>query len=179
MKPVLTIHEVNDDIFNLPLHEYILTFDDGLYTQYMYIDQLLDIDTPKYFFISTNIVAKPTTVQSTEYIKCHDAHNKFFHEGCLDHYMNWSQIKEIGAYDNCTIGGHGHGHKFNFAGKSDIIKDITQMMSAFTEQNISIKDYAFPYNNTNLTYKEVLKKLGVRQFFSDERKDINEINFCR
>ena len=30
MKPVLMIHEMREEFFDLPLHEYILTFDDGL-----------------------------------------------------------------------------------------------------------------------------------------------------
>ena len=34
MKPVLMLHEFKEEFLDLPLENYILTFDDGLYTQY-------------------------------------------------------------------------------------------------------------------------------------------------
>ena len=53
MKPVLMIHEVDESIFNKPLEDFVLTFDDGLYSQYKFIEAIDAIDTDKIFFIST------------------------------------------------------------------------------------------------------------------------------
>ena len=56
MKPILIIHEFEERFFDLPLDQYILTFDDGLYTQYVFLEELKKIKTKKYFFISSGIV---------------------------------------------------------------------------------------------------------------------------
>ena len=94
-KHVLMIHEVGEWLFDLPLQSYTLTFDDGLYTQYHYLKRLIKIDTDKIFFISTNIVADATTTQSSEYITCDKAHEKYRLADDRSNYMNWKQIKEI------------------------------------------------------------------------------------
>lgn len=111
---VVEIHEMNDEtirkILSLPKKDLVLTFDDGLYTQYKYLDDLLSIHVPKYFFISTNIVCSRFTEQSKEYIHCADAHKKAF-SGNKENYMTWSQIKTIEKMSNCFIGGHSHFHK--------------------------------------------------------------------
>ena len=129
MKPILMIHEVREEMFNLPLHDYILTFDDGLYTQYIYFDRIKQIDTEKIFFISTGIVADELMEQSSQFIECHKAHEWFFTTGDAKHYMNWSQIKEIHNTDRCTIGGHGHTHKR--MGIKNIISDVRSMLNIF------------------------------------------------
>ena len=56
-KPVLMIHEFSEFMLSLPLEDYILTFDDGLYTQYIHFDKIRELNTDKIFFISTGIVA--------------------------------------------------------------------------------------------------------------------------
>jgi len=48
-KKVLMIHEVTENLFNLPLENYILTFDDGLYSQYYHFKHFESIDTEKIF----------------------------------------------------------------------------------------------------------------------------------
>ena len=78
MKPILMIHEFKEEFFDLPLEEYILTFDDGLYTQYVFLEELKNIKTKKYFFISSDIVCPENIEQNDEYITCNEAHKKAF-----------------------------------------------------------------------------------------------------
>ena len=49
------IHEFKEEFLNLPLENYTLTFDDGLYTQYKFFNEIKKIKTNKFFFISSNI----------------------------------------------------------------------------------------------------------------------------
>jgi hypothetical protein len=69
MKPILMIHEIRDWMFDLPLHNYVLTFDDGLYSQYYFLDKFKTIDTEKIFFISTGILCDENEIQSTTFPK--------------------------------------------------------------------------------------------------------------
>ena len=74
MKPILMIHEFKDTFLNLPLEDYILTFDDGLYTQYKFFNEIKKIKTEKYFFISSGIICPEYENQDDEYIM-----EKIFH----------------------------------------------------------------------------------------------------
>ena len=52
MKPILMIHEFKEDFLNLNLEDYILTFDDGLYTQYLFFQERVDC------FLKPCVIAK-------------------------------------------------------------------------------------------------------------------------
>ena len=92
---IVMIHEVTDDVLNVNLSNFdILTFDDGLYTQYIHLNHFLQYNKPMYFFISTGIVCPDNVIQSTEPIHCEDAHEKS-RNGNLENYMNWKQIQTI------------------------------------------------------------------------------------
>lgn len=173
MKPVLMIHEVTDWMFELPLHEYTLTFDDGLYTQYVYFDKIKNINTDKIFFISTGSVATDQTEQTDEFIKCHEAHVKLFKTHDLSHYMNWSQIKEIFTYPRCEIGAHSHMHK-RHAG-SNIIHDTKLMMKHFNNNNLTPTSFCFPYNDESVVYRCLLEQYGFTDFYGRERIDIYDL----
>ena len=114
MKPVLMIHEFEEKFLDLPLEKYILTFDDGLYSQYRFLEELKKIKTEKYFFISSNIICPENQKQNDESICCEKAHIKAFNKNYIN-YMKWSQIKEIDKVDNCFIGCHGHSHDIKTA----------------------------------------------------------------
>jgi len=178
-KKVLEIHQVNDDLFNLPLEDYILTFDDGLYTQYKYIDKLAEINTRKIFFISTGIVCHPLCVQEKGYTQCDTAHEYFFRTGFAKHYMTWSQIREISKIPNCEIGGHSHFHKdikiMNPKNKMRFLnRDTKCMREAFVDELGYVpKSFCFPYNYTETLYNCILQKAGFIEFFGDERLSLD------
>lgn len=183
-KKVLMIHEVREWMFDLPLHEYVLTFDDGLYGQYYYLDKFLEVDTEKYFFISTEIVCPEELGQSQEFPDCREAHQHFFQSGSKEHYMKWSQIKQIAQSAKCFIGGHSHSHRRRGQEKisslyADLITDTEKMFSEFEKHQIQIDSFCFPYNEEHLLYRELLKKKGIKKFFGNERVAIENLKSIR
>ena len=167
------LHEIEDNMFDYPLQDYILTFDDGLYTQYIHFDKIKKIDTEKIFFINTGIVASEQTDQSDEYIKCHLAHNKLFKTGDLSHYMNWSQIQEIGRDPQCEIGAHSHMHVRHTG--FNTIRDTKLMMKCFSDKNFNPERFCFPYNDDNEVYKCILRQHGFTKFYGMNRVDIHDL----
>lgn len=184
MKTIIEIHEVNIDtikkIVDLDLENTILTFDDGLQSQYQFIDDLLALDVPKYFFISTDIVLDKFENQSSEYITCTEAHKKAFN-GNKENYMTWSQIKTISKLPRCKIGGHSHKHKlYPVSPLKDLYKNLSedtqQMLKTFKKHNIKIDSFCFPYNEDyDDIYRIILAKEGINHFFGRDRIKIEEI----
>lgn len=174
MKPVLMIHEVDEKIFQLPLSNYILTFDDGLYSQYHYLPKLLEIDTEKIFFISSNIICEEK--QSTEIISCVDAHNKAFNNN-YENFMTLEQIKEIQKLPKTCIGAHSHSHiNLNTFKKLSekivhIVKDTEQMIQWFKfNLGFTPTKFCYPYNNDcNGVYTSILRKFKFTEFYGQER----------
>ena len=174
------IHEFREEFLNLPLENYILTFDDGLYSQYHFWSEIEKIPTKKIFFISSNIVCD--TEQSLEFPVCRDAHQKAF-SGNKEDYMNLQQIKHLLDYDDVEIGGHSHEHKRlnNFTSlfdKVEHIKQDTEKMMKWFQQNLNHtpRSFCFPYNeNLDGMYNALLKKYGFTDFYGKERTAIESI----
>lgn len=164
---ILEIHEITPEMLSHDLsHIDIFTFDDGLYSQYLYYKEFLKYNKPLIFFISTNIVCQENYEQNTKTIKSSIAHSKAF-SGDYSYFMKWSQIKKLSTEKNCYIGGHSHLHempdmkcKFSEQLKKDK-KDIKNMLSEFDKHNIQIKYFIFPYNIEILSYSLLLKKIGI------------------
>lgn len=180
-KPIVMIHEVHDWMLGLDLSQYIITFDDGLYTQYKHLKHFLNFKTEKYFFVSTNIVNPIFTEQENDVIACSTAHKDFFTTGNTAPYMNWDQIREIAQSPNCFIGGHSHEHK-DLRGNKDLKivyehlkNDTNKMLETFQREGIRVDSFCFPYNYEAPLYKEILKKEGIRTFFGKERIAIEEL----
>tara|TARA_R110000787_G_scaffold15338_5_gene47363 strand:+ start:13459 stop:13989 length:531 start_codon:yes stop_codon:yes gene_type:complete len=176
MKPVLMLHEFKEEFLDLPLENYILTFDDGLYTQYKFLDNIKKIKTKKYFFISSGIVCPEYIDQNNEYISCVEAHNKAF-KGNFSNYMKWSQINEINQIENCFIGCHSHYHKLKTADCVECIIDDNKQMSFEFIKNLDFipDNFCFPYNYETPLYREILNLKGFKNFYGSERIDISEI----
>lgn len=176
-KKVLMIHEIRDWMFDLPLEDYILTFDDGLYSQYYYLEEFKKINTQKIFFISTNIICPPDQKQSSLFPHCDVAHEDFFSNGNSSNYMTWEQIKKIANTPLCTIGGHSHNHNVYHNLKiselyKELMNDTTTMLESFKNHGIEIKDFCFPYNNQYVLYAEILKKFNIQNLYGKERMAI-------
>ena len=170
MKDVLMIHELSQEMFELPLEDYILTFDDGLYTQYKYLEQLKALDTPKIFFISSNLVRGQADPLNDEFIACGDAHKKAFN-GNLENYMSWDEILEIHNTENCEIGGHGHDHLKLWDIKStrdrynSISEDTKMMVKTFKGKGIKLDSFCFPYNYEDPLLSGVVKRHKITNIF--------------
>lgn len=177
MKPVLMIHEVDEKLFDFPLEDYTLTFDDGLYSQYYYWPQIKNINTEKYFFISSNIYCRDQK-QSLDFPECQIAHKKA-RQGNFEDYMTVEQLKELNEDPQVTIGGHGHEHIdlsaiTGLSNKIDVIIKDTDAMIAWFVATLGFYPHAFcfPYNNNvDAVYTALLKKKGFTEFFGGERNN--------
>ena len=166
MKPVLMIHEVRPWMLDLPLNDYILTFDDGLYSQYHYNDHFKQLTTQRIYYISSGIVS--TGQQSTEFPTCVQAHEKARNNNFED-YMSVEQIRDLMQDPNVIIGAHSHSHTRlnNFKTLAEKVAyinlDTEQMIAWFKEQlGFSPTHFCFPYNeDLNGLYKGLIKKFGI------------------
>jgi len=177
MKKVLMIHECSTKFTHLPLENYVLTFDDGLFSQYVFYQEIKHISTPKIFFISSNIICQGS--QSLDYPACSAAHKKAF-SGNKEDYMTLEQIKELQLDPWVTIGAHSHDHTrlTQFSSLAEKVKHIqqdTESMIKWFEENLEIRPraFCFPYNeDLDGLYKGLLKKWGFTDFYGNERTPI-------
>jgi hypothetical protein len=151
-KPVLMIHHIDETMFDLPLENYTLTFDDGTTDHYEYLHRFRDIPTEKIYFITTGFVGKKG-------------------------YISKEQLEEMGNEPLTTIGGHGHYHT-DMRGNKDlkdvlttINKEARTMIEWFATNNIRLPvDFCFPFNyNPHGLYSAVLKNKGFINFYGGER----------
>jgi len=187
MKPVLMIHEIVYDLFQLPLQDYILTFDDGLFSQYHFSPLLKKIDTRKILFVSGKYVCRSNQRRQTYpafyYSTTPEDARKSFDKssGFVDHhYMTISEINYMRGL-GFEIGGHGYNHIRDYSKKiekrveemtDDVEKMIGWMESMF---GITPKSYCFPFNKEPDLLREILKRKGIEEFFGAERIDVNEL----
>lgn len=179
-KDTLMIHECRPSFLNLPLENYILTFDDGLYSQFIFYQEIKQLKTKKIFFISTDIICQGH--QSQEFPTCGEAHLKAF-SGNKEDYMNLEQIKILTEDPWVTIGAHSHSHtrlsNFNsLAEKAKHIKEDTETMLLWFEENLGFKptSFCFPYNeNLDGLYSGLLRKYGFTEFYGSERTPIETL----
>lgn len=174
------IHEVEDWMLDIDLSKYnVITFDDGLFSQYKHYKHFLLFGKPLYFFISTDIVCPEGEEQEENVISCREAHERY-RRGNKTSYMTWNQIKTL-QYQGCVIGGHGHTH-LNFRGGSRGIQKIywkikgecKKMVDTFKDHEIEIDSFCFPYNDDVFGYRPLLKEYGVKHFFGGERIPIEK-----
>lgn len=179
IKPILEIHEILcDDIFNEPLETYVLTFDDGLYSQYYNYPKFKSIPTEKIYFISSSIVCNGP--QSTDFIRSRPAHDKAF-SGNFEDFMTIEQIKELMQDPLVSIGAHGHFHKDlttieKLADQVAHIKKDTELMVEWFKENLGFvpTKFCFPYNNNlNGLYEVILKRFGFTEFYGPGRVPTN------
>jgi hypothetical protein len=177
-KPILEIHEWKKEFESLPLEDYILTFDDGLYSQYQAKDFLRTVHTKKIFFISTNIIRDDNTPPNKEIVHCADAHKKAF-KGNFEDYMNWWEIwtlQDVGF----EVGGHSHFHKeYEISPLKELydslITDTNIMLQMFKQKNIQISKFCFPYNKDyDRLYASIIKNQGFK-CFGNERIPIETL----
>lgn len=178
---ILECHEIPKDIdlddYNLEDYD-VFTFDDGLYSQYLNVEKFLKYNKPMYFFISTGIVHSNNSEQ-IEFVNCLTAHNNFFKNKDTRPYMTWEQIKELSKLKNVFIGGHTHFHpfleKFHEVKRMKIaLKEIELMLKTFSEHNLEISSFCFPYNFDYFLYRKILKNF---KFFGPGRIPIFKENY--
>jgi peptidoglycan/xylan/chitin deacetylase (PgdA/CDA1 family) len=151
-KPVLMIHGIDDSIFDLPLNDYVLTFDDGTHDHYDSFLKFQQINTRKIYFIIANRIG--TTG-----------------------YLTVDEIKDMMKDPQVTIGAHSYNHtNLNSLPKLfdqifHIQKDTELMIDWFrTTLDFIPTAFCFPYNNNlNGMYDGLVKKYGVTELYGRER----------
>lgn len=175
------IHEVIDErIFDLPLDNYVLTFDDGLYSQYYYRKEFQKVNTEKIYFISSGIVSSGE--QSDTFLTCKEAHQQAF-SGDMSQYMTIDQIKDLMRDPLTSIGGHSHSHtRLNtferLKEKFEYIESDTETMLEWFKKNLNYipTKFCFPYNeDMDGLYKGLLLKHGFTEFHGRERIPVEKL----
>jgi len=177
---ILMIHEIRNWMLKLDLSDFdIITFDDGLYSQFVFYEHFLQFNKPMIFFISSGIVCGENEIQSSSFPSCSDAHKKFFNNGDKTNYMKWTQIHLLKNH-GCEIGGHGFNHLrlknekiVNIHKK--LSEDIDLMIKSFNSNNIKPISFCFPYNKEYVLYKTLLKNKGFINFYGEERIAIESL----
>jgi len=141
---VYLFHEINTEILksiqsiskNEP--EAILTFDDGLYSNYLYLDELKKLPNKKIFFISLGILRDSDTEPNLTFIKCSEAHR----QKDTSFYMSINEVNEIENLSpeyNCSVGLHGVDHIKCFL-KGPLINKIHYPLIAGNKKYSGIKE---------------------------------------
>jgi len=188
-------HEINDEIINKIKMvsrkdpEAILTFDDGLYSNFKYLKELKELPNKKIFFFSADIVRTSNIKPNEEFITCSSAHKKTGIQA-YDSYMSIKELKIIKETDNCFLGYHGvHHSKLTFLNNtviktisfpnilSDRLKTITglkncnsfyiheiEMMFLKIKQLFEddFKYMAYPYNIENKYIKKIIEGIALK-----------------
>jgi hypothetical protein len=151
-KPVLMIHNITDAIFNLPLADYLLTFDDGTQDHWQYFKQVRAVPTEKIYFIITNRIGTAG-------------------------YLSLEQVKQMSLDPAVTIGGHSHNHvrlnTFNTLAEklAHIKQDTEQCLSWFNDYlGHAPSVFCLPYNeDIDGLYAVWLKGKGIARIYAGER----------
>lgn len=157
LKPSLMIHHVTDDIFQHPLEEFLLTFDDGYDDHYTTFSKFLEIPTQKIYFITCGWVGLPG-------------------------FLTVEQIKYMNSFDDVTIGAHSFAHR-DFANAKltlpqlvDFLDEDTAKTRTWFEENLGFvpTTFCYPYNNSiHGMYTKILQRYRFTEFYGSERIDVS------
>ena len=111
----LMIHDLKREYFALPLRDYRLTFDDGLFSQYYYQPLLADQPGGLTFFVATAFIrpgpARPRFAgRYLEHLKSGVYSRRAFIEGRLDDFMTVDEVGVLAGQPGVRIGAHSHFH---------------------------------------------------------------------
>jgi peptidoglycan/xylan/chitin deacetylase (PgdA/CDA1 family) len=159
------IHDFKEEYLDLPLEDYILTFDDGLVSPLKYWQELKVLPTEIIFFIPTAAVD-----------------NGIEGRPSMD-FFDLTDIQYLSSHSNVTIGGHSHAHRrldthSNFIEAVNFIHDDTERMCDWFRDNLGYPPthFCYPYNECNGVYESILKvQFGIQFIYGAERKDIDEL----
>lgn len=166
---ILELHQIEEKYLKKDYYKQfdILTFDDGLYSQFYYKDFFKSLNKHLIYFISSGII---NNTNNFTFKDCLDAHNDFFTKNDLSAYMNLKQIEELAEF--AEIGWHTHFHpylpKFSKIKQMQIILNEIKLGSSFIKK-FNCNKFCFPYNYKNNFFLYNLKKIDFNSFFSDER----------
>jgi hypothetical protein len=177
----LAIHGINPIFFKCNFKDYILTFDDGLYSQYYYLPLIKEMKNQKIFFICSGLVGNDKKREQfngvyKEFPDCYHSLATYRKSGDKSNYMNLDEVKNlVDSIGLENVGCHSHNHikEYNqpLFEKIKIIKDDIELMLEWFEKNLNIKPikYAFPHYVDDYFLKLILKDYGFKEFYGRER----------
>lgn len=171
---ILEIHQIEDWMLKKPKSFYedfdILTFDDGLVSQFWHYDFFQRIDKPKIYFYSTRIV-RPSLRVIPKWKVCDTAHKDACVNNDFSAYMHPAELAELSWLPKTYIGLHGHKHIYlkNLSviqQYKTVISETEKMLDAFNRHskmyNIHrVHEWDFfcaPYNDVSY-YEKTIKKM--------------------
>lgn len=191
---IILFHELNEsivksviDIFNdeTHIHNKLIknsefTFDDGLFSQYKFVNKLKSVTCKKCtVFVSSDFVYTGEDVQLIDIVapKAHELARM----GDYRAYCTVEQLKEM-EFNGINIGNHGATHyNFEDAGYgirktlNKVRSEVDSSVNFFKSNNIVTKSFAYPYNNKIPFYETLLKNEGVVDFYGRERINIDTL----
>lgn len=179
-KKILMIHTFKKEYLEYKLDDYIITFDDGLYSQYQgSLDLIKKFPNIKIIiFISTGIIH---TGENQTNNNSGIAHNLFFAHGITQDFLTLEQISELSKIPNITIGLHGHNHlNINWIRAQNSLKDsvikwkddflnMFQVLEEWKLKNIINNDiyYCTPYNIYHPLFHPMMITYFKKQYTQD------------
>jgi hypothetical protein len=160
MKKILKISKMSKEYFNLPLEEYILTFEDNLLEIFSFLRQLENLKTEKIVFVTTSKIERD--------------------KGAL----TIPQLLDL-KYSNFEIGGNWHNYLDYRQNQDNIVniliklkKDSEKMQTFFSKKlRIRPTKFCFPFDHEIWGYRRILINLGYTDFYGEGRIDIDTLNF--
>ena len=182
-KQTLMIHAWHDQYLDIKLDDYILSFDDGLYSQLNGIKKIIKKfpNIEIYYYCSTNIIESRRPKNPPKLVESDVAHDHYFRTGSKEYFINFYDLYVLSEYNQVHIGLHGHNHlnlkklrKEESCGLHDqfkIFKEDTELMFDkyldLVQYNIiDIKDkvhYCTPYNDGNSLFTLLIKQTFKKQ----------------
>jgi peptidoglycan/xylan/chitin deacetylase (PgdA/CDA1 family) len=112
---VVMFHDLRREHFELPLERCRLTFDDGLYSHYYYLNLLENHPHALTFFITTSFIrggaARPVfSGRHLEYREASFYAQRAMIEGDFSGFMTVEEVQHLAARTNVRIGAHSHFH---------------------------------------------------------------------
>jgi|GEM_PF-2752670 len=185
----LCIHELNENIINI-INKYdknvLLTFDDGLYSQFKYKDKINNKN--RIYFICPSLVN--TKEINDEDVTTYIAMSRHFYYNSNEYYMKLEHIKIL-IDKGYIIGAHSFYHenvkyklkrKLNYKNidisrsflsikDENYIKNDTEKLLEWFDKYLNIKpiDYCYPFNNKTDKLESILKAYGFINFYGDKR----------
>lgn len=177
MKKSLLIHTFKEEYLDLPLKDYTLTFDGGLYSQFYFWSKISKINTKKIFFISPQMICDG--IQSKSFPEFESIMEGFTGNGVSEHFMTLDQVKFLSRQSKTKIGTYGYAEEIEGIALIDQInafrQDLEEKMLWFKKKmKMTPKDYCFP-NDQNLCFSILLRKYGITEIYNGERIPIESL----
>lgn len=187
----LGIHELNNTVIDLINNSYdeniLLTFDDGIYSQFKYKDRIKNRN--RIYFICPNLIN--TKLVNYEDVTTYVAMSRHFYDNSNEYYMKLEHIKTL-IDESYSIGAHSFYHeniKYKLKRKlnhknidiskslltikdEDYVKKDTELMLEWFNKNLNIKptSYCYPFNTKTDTLELILKTYEFTEFFDDSNR---------